>query len=464
MFCNPLIQRYRFSNLNLKNIVMASLIYLVFLGIFFSIDYFIKDVSIRTRTIFIQLLLVEAIILLCVTVKNSAMVIPNEKTRNSYVFFKLTPLTSFQKMSGILIGRNILPLIFALVNGALLLGVIFWIGEQVLHRIMILLTLCSVSVLFNSLAMLMSTMFSRKSKMSQMSVFFAIFFAFSFMSGGVGYISDNPSSIFTKVNFYSLSVPILVIMIALAGYYSVWLFLGIMRRFTFENLSLFNKRGGVLFMLGHIVLCVGFFWDQMRELCPVVFVAYSSIIMIPAVIIPMLSSCDMSAYKEMTIKYSKEIQLLSLLRSSNLIVPVMLLLMWIVSCTAFFPMIESGLFLIVLFVLEICFAYVTFNLFLECHNIERGDKKKLFTLSMILLMVYLIVPLIIGGVTEKEIVLALSPLGMIPTIIDSIAYHEKVQFVSAVSFIGYHFVIICLAAAYISRGYSRVLSFRNSVD
>lgn len=218
------------------------------------------------RTTYGFLLVVQVFICWIWCSNNSGAAIRNEIVRNSYDFFALLPLSACQKAVGILVGTNLLPLLFAAINCALL--VLFGsLGKLAIPaQASILLATFSVAVLLNTIFLLSSFSIKVKKQFASPALPLLIL-CFFFLSPVLSLVSEKSlNSLVTMTTiFYGAKLSTLLLVSFLCLYISAWTFLGILRKIDNPEKSLFSGQGALLFFIGYELLVTGFCWPFLRR-------------------------------------------------------------------------------------------------------------------------------------------------------------------------------------------------------
>lgn len=279
MFNNPLIKRFRCGSMRPKQVLIYSGIYIcvvfliVLLNYLYYVDYVtsywrsnIGSLDTFARTTYGFLLAVQVFMCWFWCTNNSGLAIRNEITRNSYDFFSLLPLSACQKVVGILIGTNLLPLLFAAINCALL--VLFGsLGNlAIAAQANVLLTTFSVAVLLNTI-FLLSSLSMKATKQLASPALPLLIFCFFFLLPGLLLLSEKSldSLLAMTTIFYGARISTLHLVSFVCLYHSAWAFLGILRKIDNPEKSLFSDQGALLFFIGFEHLVTGFCWPFLRH-------------------------------------------------------------------------------------------------------------------------------------------------------------------------------------------------------
>ena len=128
MVSNPLIQRYRYSALRPKQFWVYVTIYISIILLLVSINYsgykyqtFFGDITEFYKSLYYQFLTFQVLMLFIWSAYNSGSAIKEEILNKSFDFFRMLPLPAHKKAIGILIGKNLLVLLFGAINLAFLI-------------------------------------------------------------------------------------------------------------------------------------------------------------------------------------------------------------------------------------------------------------------------------------------------------------------------------------------------------
>ena len=128
MVRNPIIQRYRYSTLRPKQLWIYVTIYISIILLIVFINYSaykyqdsFEDITEFYKSLFYQFLAFQVIILFVWSAYNSGSAIKEEILNKSFDFFRMLPLPAHKKAFGILIGKNLVVLLFAAINLAFLI-------------------------------------------------------------------------------------------------------------------------------------------------------------------------------------------------------------------------------------------------------------------------------------------------------------------------------------------------------
>jgi hypothetical protein len=226
------------------------------------------------------------------------------------------------------------------------------------------------------------------------------------------------------VYFFKIKIPILLLISLIALYFSCWIFKGILRRFTHEQEPLFTRKGALLFLLGYIFIAVGLYYTYIPKERSELIYTYWLLTLIPVLLIPLGSLRNLDKY----IEYSRFIQsrpksrktgLVPIVMYSNLALAIALFAIWTTSSTGaiFFAecaAMKLGSNLYNIFVLLTCYLFLV--LLLEMYVVYNPASNKIGLLLGFIAALYVILPLILSGIFESEIIYTYSPAGFISSL------------------------------------------------
>ena len=315
MPANPLIERYRLG-LRSPQFWLYSGLYIVVLGIIISTNlalyyyqHVFDDFTGICRSLYFQLLVVLGIILYGWTAYNSGSTLSGDVSRKTYDFFRLLPLPATQKAVGIVIGRNLAPLLFAGATCVFLL-VFGHFGEikralcgQTLFVVFVTSTLLNLTLLLGS----SQPHKGRRHPFAMIMILLALISPVVLFFIGVLSESDQQMSLDKfLVSFYLLHVPLLILVGLIALYMSIWVFTGIVRKLTLEEHPLFSDMGAPSFVFGYCAVVLGLFWSCILsgDNSVGVLVGFWFAAFLPLTFVPFGSLRSFNSYLE----YTREIQ------------------------------------------------------------------------------------------------------------------------------------------------------------
>jgi len=422
---NPLIRRYRYSLMRPRQLWIYITIYIAVIALILFINYTAYQYQewfgnqIRFfKGLYYQFLILQVIVLCILAMINSSSAIKDEVNGKSYDFFRMLPISAGKKAAGILVGKNLVVLLLAGVNFLLLiiLGMLGRMDSVLLGRYF--LAVISVAVLTNSVALLSSINPAKAKKKNNIVLFIVLGFIFApFVISSIG-IAIRRINIFENVTekFYTIELPVLILISLVALYFSCWAVKGILRRFTREDEPLFTRIGAYIFMLGFEFVLFGLFYEYLNEGAQRTNYLYWLISFLPVLLVPIWSLRSFDRYLEhsglIQSKSAGNKNLVSaFLRYSNLLPVLVLFTIWTVGSIVTALMTGQGL-LYNLYYIVILFSFYLFLMFLlELYVVYKPVSDKIGLLLSFITIVYLFLPLILSGILDNKEVYLYSMLG-----------------------------------------------------
>ncbi len=422
---NPLIRRYRYSLMRPRQLWIYITIYIAVIVLIVFVNYtayqYQEWFGNQTRFfkgLYYQFLIFQIIVLCILAMINSSSAIKDEVTGKSYDFFRMLPISAGKKAVGILIGKNLVVLLVGVVNFLLLiiLGMLGRLNGVVLGQYF--LAVISVAVLTNSVALLSSINPLRARKKNHIVLFIVLGFIFApFVISSIG-IAIRRINVFENVTgkFYTIEIPVLILISLVALYFSCWAVKGILRRFTREDEPLFTRMGVYLFMLGFEFVLFGLFFDYLTDGARKTNYLYWLISLLPVLLVPIWSVRSFDRYLEhsglIQSKSAGNKNLVSaFLLYSNLLPVLVLFAIWAVGAIVTASMTKQEL-LYNLYYIVILFSFYLFLMFLlELYVVYKPVSDKIGLLLCFIAIVYLLLPLIISGVIKNDEFYLFSLLG-----------------------------------------------------
>jgi hypothetical protein len=366
-----------------------------------------------------QFLILQALLLWIWGAYNSGSAITNEITGNSYDFFRMLPLSAGKKAVGILVGKNLIVILISCIN--FILTIAFglygqknasWLGQT-------FLSLISVAILINSVALLSSIKpVGKKKKSNIAAIILILFFLGPFLIRLV--VSATNIRIFQNAtgSFYNFELPIMILTSLIALYFACWSIKGVLRKFTLEEEPLFNRIGAFLFMLGYEFVLFGLFYEYLTEGARRINYSYWLISLLPVLAVPFGSLRKFDKYLEhsgIIRSRKKENQniMSRMYLYSNLSLGLGLFVIW-AGCSIATTLITELELLPHLYMILVLFSsYLFLLLLLELYVVFMPVSNKIGTLLVFIAAVYIILPLIISGLLDSEVIYMHSPVGFI---------------------------------------------------
>jgi len=424
MFANPIIRRYRFSQLRPQQLwVFGSLYVCLALLILFinSSIYRYGEGGYKTLTelyqgLFVQFAVLEIFLLWLLCPANCSSVVAREIADKSFDFFRMLPLSASAKTFGILMGRNLFCLLTATLNMGLCLLFAF-AGEistgliQQMAAIVIAMTLA-----LNLLAMLFSVITYKKSKVTSLPVLIVIgLFTFGPVMGALVAAVDNQRLEHAKAFFFTFEMPILYLIAACAVFVAGWAYVGAGRRFTREYESLFSRAGAILFLLSLMAVLYGlfytFFHGQDARDVTRFFWIFS---LIPMGVIPPFAMRSFDNYLEISRTAPRMDGLFArLVLRSNGVSGLALYVIWLAFAVAAGMTAKADLLELLWVAMVSLSAYLVLLALLETYVTWQPKNEKIGYLLGFAAVLYIVLPFILAALFDHEYFMLFSPFGVI---------------------------------------------------
>lgn len=432
---NPLIERYRFSSLRPKQCWIYGFIFTTVVLIMVMINLanhvergVVVSVADLCTSLYYQFFALLTVVLCVLSSSSSAGAIREEFAERSYDFFRMLPLSAHYKAVGILLGRNLLILIMAGVLAVLatFTGVSAGLSPGLILQM--LLCVLALAFFFNCLSLFSAISPNRKvgAQSSQIvGVVAIVLLILPFMIGGMMTLSRVSDLEVLMVPFFATKVPLLLIIAAIAIYLSVWLYLGICRKFDKEGEPVMTKPGALIFQAGAMIILLGLLGPHMGgEESFAAVSAYWAASLVITVFLPPGYSLGRQRYMEMRSLNADMPLTRFLLTHSNLSVATLLYGMWAITAIATAWIAPEtfdsfGIHVIILFSF-----YLIFCALMEITATTDPINGRLKTLLTFLGLLHAFLPLLMAATLGSGEFLAFSILGYFGMMIDNDVIRE----------------------------------------
>jgi hypothetical protein len=474
MPANPLIDRYRCTLLRPAQFWIYISIYAAILALLFFINFagyqtseLFEEIQALYASLYFQFLVLQVFVFIFWTAYNSGSAIRAEISNNSYDFFRMLPLSASKKALGILIGKNLVALLLGGINFLLMLVFGTLGGINSLLQLQVFVTMISLALFSNSLALLISIN-SAKRKGSRntgiFSIIFIVLFVLPIAANGLFALSEIDELQGYPIDFYSLGVPVLVLITLLALHFSAWAFAGIIRKFTKEEQPLFSRPGAFLFLLAYDFIMLGLISPHFQKGLGAVY-GFWVAVFVPILIIPLGSMRSLSSYFEhtgtlKTRNWSAKHPAVSMFAFSNFSLGLGLFGIWAALAITTGISVSDGVVGVGLRSVAVFFSFYLFLLLLlELYVLLSPRYPMIGYLLGFAAFLYLALPLIIGGIFRSTTAPAFSLLGAFVYIFDE----EPLSAVLFIAITGLN-LIICIPPAIIAVSrYRHLLNLRKTM-
>ncbi|HDS85354.1 MAG TPA: hypothetical protein ENN97_09195 [Phycisphaerales bacterium] len=423
MIANPIIRRYRFSQLRPQQAWVFGGVYVavVLLVLFINSSIYRYGQAYLTAThlykgLFVQFAILEIFLLWLLCPANCSTVVAREIADKSFDFFRMLPLSAAKKAVGILIGRNLFCLLVAGVNLAFCL--LFAFGGELSGQFIVqmLMILAALTLALNLLALMFSILNYKKTKNTSIPVLLVIgLFAFGPVMGGLIDSIGTQKLETTTAYFYTFEAPVLYLIAFCALFVAFWAYIGVLRRFTYEYEALFSRTGSGLFMLTYLVMLGGLFYVYLLEANdPDPARVFWMLGLLPAAVVPLFAIRGFDRYLE-TSRTAHRVEGLfgRLLIHSNLTGGLMLFVIWLAFAIAAGVTARADAAELLWLAMIAFSALLVIWALVETTAVWQPRNEKIGYLLGFLAVLYIVLPFILGGIFENEMMYLFSPLGVV---------------------------------------------------
>lgn len=430
MIGNALVRRYTVSALRPRHLWVNIGMYAIGLALIgmlntLALKYgtaYRGDVRLCLRSVYGQLLALQFLLLWVWGGYNAGNALREEMLHKSYDFFRLLPLSPWQKLVGVAVGRNLLALALAAVT-AIVQWIVGFAGEvPVFLQMQITFTLLATTALIWCVAVL-SSIRPRKGKRQQrgVSALLLIFVALwitpvvlqlVMLATAVTELND------WKVSFFSVDFPGLLLVGAIATYGATWAAFGAMRRLFRSELTIFSPSGAYGFLAGCLVIALGLFWQELSKGGSDVWLGYAVVTHLLVLIMPFGLLRSYEQYMELTYDCARrhgggKKLARSFLAAANPPTWAGLYALWAAFVVGVAAIASLNLaFWALALVVCVFFAWAVFLLLAELAVVGASRNEKLKFFAGFLAMLYLFLPMLLAIVLETSALWSFSYFGI----------------------------------------------------
>ena len=304
----------------------------------------------------------------------------------------------------------------------------------------------------------------KKKKANIVGVIFLLFFIGPRIINAIFRVSEAKGLQGCYADFFIIKIPILLLITSIAFYFSCWVLKGVFRKFNKEHECLFTKNGTFWFMLGYEFIVQGMFWVYLPQEIGITYAFWMvSLIPVPLILIGALE--DLDKYTEYSRYFRQRPGLKSMVPSmlmhSNLSTGFGLFIIWAVFaiCTTVVGRGDVPANLGYIFTLFSFYLFMV--LLLEVYALYNSPNSKIGFLLFFIFGLQLVLPLILLGVTENEIIALYSPFGYFVYIVGE--YSTEVSRTIKLTVIGVNFLLCLVPIKLIAKKYRLILTTRRDM-
>jgi len=462
IFGNPLIQRYRFSLMKPKQ-------FRIYLSLYIMVALLLLFVNVKSEAtadvIFTELMVFQLILLWAAATINSGSAIKDEINNKTYDFFRLLPLTAHQKSIGIIIGKNLMVLLFVAINFLFLV----WFALQeftFFQLVQILLLLLSGSFCFSTNSLLSSIRAtSSKRKSGNAAILIFTFFIFSFFLGRIEILHNSQWGKDLFILWFGWKIPWMLLIASMMAYIGGWAYAGSIRKFTWENLCLFTRPGAVLFLLGCELILLGLFLPHLKGEFIRMETYYwfwgSSLLTVLAICFGSIRTFDAYWNKSQTLmKFTKSGFLRKMCLFSNSALALLLFLIWAIFSFVAAARVEMDLRQTTGIIAILFLSYMFLILLMELWTLYRPDYEKIGILLAALGIFYIILPIIFAAMFESPMLATGSPVGLLAYLADG----QELTSDWVLGLLVYNILLCAIPASIVTQQWANIRKTRSQIE
>lgn len=429
MIGNALVRRYAVSALRPRHLWVNAGIYAIGLALIGMLNAlalmygtgYDGDTRLCVRSVYGQLLAIQFLLLWVWGGYNAGNALREEMLRKSYDFFRLLPLSPWQKFVGIVIGRNLATLALATVTAAVQLVLGLAGGVPLLLQAQVVFALAATTAMIWSVAVLSSVRPRRGKEQRATSPLLLIFlglWVIPVVLQFVALVSAVAKLDGWTLPFFSLDLPGLLLVGAIAAYLAGWAAFGAMRGLKQAELTIFSRLGAHRFLAGCLVIVLGLFWKALTKGDHEIWFWYAALTHGLVVLLPFGNMRTYEQYMELTYALGlrhegKEAIGRTFLAASNPGAWFGLYALWTVAIVSVAALQSSSLVLWALVLAACVFpAWSVLLLLAELAVVGAPRNEKLKFFAGFLAMLYLILPPLLAGVLNQGVLYSFSYVGI----------------------------------------------------
>lgn len=429
MISNAIVRRYAVSALRPRHLWVNGGIYVIGLILIVILNALALiygtryggDVRLCMRSVYGQLLAIQFLLLWAWGGYNAGNALREEMLRKSYDFFRLLPLSPWQKLVGVAIGRNLSALALAAVTAVVQTVLGFAGGVPLSLQAHVMFALAATTALIWCVAVLSSVRPRRGKERPGSFALLLIFLALwviPLVLRLVIVVSQDAKVAAWTVPFFAVDMPGLLLIGLIATYLAAWAAFGAMRRLKQAELPIFSRFGSFCFLAGCLVIILGLYWKELAAGNQEMWFWFAAWTHGLIVLLPFGNMRTYDQYMELTYALGlrhdgKKVIGRMFLAASNPGAWVGLYALWAVVIVSVATVQSFNLVLWAL-VLSVCLfpAWCVLLLLTETAIVGAPRNEKLKYFAGFLAMLYLILPPLLAAVLHQDILFSFSYVGI----------------------------------------------------
>lgn len=477
MIGNALMRRYAVSALRPRHLWVNAGIYAIGLALLGTLNVLALkygtayggDTRLLLRSVYGQLLAIQFLLLWVWGGYSAGNALREEMLRKSYDFFRLLPLSPWQKLVGVTVGRNLSPLALAAVTAGIQIvlglagGVPLFLQAQLLFALAATAAMIWCAAVLSSVRPLREK--GRRGTPALLLIFPALWvipavFRLVFMAGETSKLEG------WRVSFFAADLPGMLLVGAISAYLAGWAAFGAMRRLRQAELTMFSGAGAYGFLAGCLVIVLGLFWEALTEGDHMAWFWFAASTNGLVILIPFGHMRTYGHYMELTYALGKSHGKSTgrlFLAAANPAAWVGLYAIWTVFVAIAAAIQSSGMVawaLVLATCVFVSWAVLLLLIELAVVGAPRNEKLKFF--AGFLASLYLVVPPLLAGVLKQGGLASFSYFGIWAAIGER-ASGERAGEMMIVAPLLVNIAIVAVLAAIIGQRYQGLLSARRSM-
>lgn len=418
---NPLAGRYAFTQLRPLNAGVSAFTYacaLVMIVLLNLVGYrpLHRPMENVLRDLYASTVAFQILLLWVVGVYNSGSVVREAMLEKSLDFLRLLPISPHARIVGMLVGRNLMLLALATVNGllAFALGLAGHVPMTTLLDVGALVATGAVALML--LTILVSGAESNRRRQSGPVALFALCI---FVIPYLFMLAANWEDFFPEGAhgwFFGWKLRLVPLVSTIVLYFGIWSYAGLVRRFRHEREPLFTPRCSIGFTVGWIALAVGLYWPVLSPDDPGLYVGLWIVLLPPLLLLP-IGTARRHGHLVESLATGGQMPRLFPPRG-NLRPGIVNILLWTAVSFWLRPT-EHNVYLVVIGLAT--FWLVTLFLH-EATVVCEPMSPRIQHLSLVIAILYIGLPPLLAGVLRAENLLWFSPVGYLTSLLSSARY------------------------------------------
>ena len=418
---NPLAGRYAFTQLRPLNVGVSVFVYLCAVVMIVLLNFLghrgsHRPVDKLVQDLFASIVALQILMLWVIGLYTSGSIVREAMLDKSIDFLRLLPISPHSRITGMLVGRNLMLLVLSIVNGLLALA----LGLAGRVPLTTLLDVGALIVVGATALMLLAVLVSgaeahRRTQSGPVALFVLCIFVLPYLYMMAANWEDFfPQGVHAR--FFGCKFRLVPLIASIILYFGIWTYAGLVRRFSHERAPLFTPRTSIGFMAGWIVLAVGLFWSALSPNDPGMYLGLWMVLLAPLLLLPVGTARRYEDLVELHTTGGEAPRLFPL--RGNLRPGVICVGMWAAVALWLHPVEHD----IPLVVGGLTTFWLVAMLLHEGNVVYAPLSPRIQHLSLVIAILYIGLPPVLSGVFRIESILWFSPAGYLALLVDSARY------------------------------------------